>query len=63
MRKYWEIFLKEMKSLLSYFVEFEKDNKILPKEYPSDYIFGGPDQQPIIMIIHDENIFSANDSP
>ena len=34
--EYREIFVKKMKSLLPYFVEFEEDDKILLKEYPSD---------------------------
>lgn len=34
--EYQEIFLKEMKSLLPYFVEFEKDGIILSTKYPDD---------------------------
>ena len=60
--KYWELFLEERKSLLRYFVKFEKNDKILPKEYPSDCAVGGPDQRPIIMITHDESTFFANDT-
>ena len=62
MVEYQETFLEEMKSLLPYFVEFEEDGKILPKEYPSDCAVGGPDRRPIIMITHDESTFSADDS-
>ena len=60
--EYREIFLREMKSLLPYFVEFKEDGTILPKEYPDDCAVGGPNRQPIIMIKHDESTFSANDS-
>lgn len=60
--EYRETFLEEMKSLLPYFVQFEEDGKILPKEYASDCAIEGPDRRPIIMIIHDESTFSTNDS-
>ena len=60
--EYREIFLEKMKSLPSYFIEFEEDGKILPKEYLSDRTIEELDQQPIIIITHDESIFSANDS-
>ena len=60
--KYQETFLEEMKSLLPYFVEFQDDGIILPQEYPENYAVGGPNQQPIIMITHDESTFLANDS-
>ena len=59
--KYRETFLNEMKSLLSYFVEFFEDGTIVPKEYPDDCAVGALDQRPIIMITHDESTFSAND--
>ena len=59
--EYRETFLNEMKSLLPYFVEFFEDGTMVPKEYPDDCAVGGPDRRPIIMITHDENIFSAND--
>ena len=62
MIEYREIFLEEMKVLLPYFVEFKEDGTILPKKYPDDYAVGGSDQQPIIMITHDESTFSANNS-
>lgn len=58
---YRELFLKEMKGLLPYLVEFSKDGSILPKEYLKDCTVGGPDCRPIIMITHDESTFSAND--
>ena len=62
MVEYQKTFLEEMKSFLSYFVEFEEDDKILSKEYPSHCAVGGPDQQPIIMIIYDKSTFFTNDS-
>ena len=51
-----------MKSLLPYFVEFEEDGKILPKEYLSDCAVGEPDRRLIIMITHDKSTFFVNDS-
>ena len=59
---YRETFLEEMKSLLPYFVEFQDDGTILPKEYPEDCAVGGPNRRQIIMITHDESTFSVNDS-
>ena len=50
-----------MESLLLYFVEFFKDGTMVPKEYPDDCAIGRLDRRPIIMITHDESIFSAND--
>lgn len=38
--EFQEIFLKEINSLLSYFIKFEKDGRILPKEYISDWVVG-----------------------
>ena len=60
--EYWKTFLKEIKSLLSYFVEFQDDGIILPKKYPKDYAVGRLNWQLIIIITHDESIFLANDS-
>ena len=60
--EYWKTFLEEMKSLLSYFVQFQDDGTILPKEYPEDCAVGGPNRRPIIMITHNESTFLANDS-
>ncbi len=59
--EYRETFPSEMKSLLSYFVEFSDDGSILPKVYPEDYAVKKLDRRPIIMITHDESTFSAND--
>ena len=58
--EYQETFLNEMKLLLPYFVEFFEDSTIVPREYPNDCVVGRPDRKPIIMITHDESIFSAN---
>lgn len=54
-------FLNEMKSILSYFVEFSDNRSMLPKKYPENCAVGGPDQRPIIMITYYESTFSAND--
>ena len=43
MVEYWKIFLKEIKSLLPYFIKFEEDSRILPKEYLGDCVVGGQD--------------------
>lgn len=42
-------------------VEFAADGSIQEKIYPAGCIIGGPDRRPIVMITHDESIFSAND--
>ena len=60
--EYRETFLKEIKSLIPYFVEFQDDSTILPKEYLEDCVIGEPNRRQIIMITHDESTFSANDS-
>jgi len=59
--EYRQRFLKDMNGLLPYFVEFAADGTIQDKVYPVDCVVGGPDRRPIIMITHDESIFSAND--
>lgn len=51
-----------MKLFLPYFVKFEKNDKILPKKYSSDCAVGELDGKLIIMITHDKNTFSANNS-
>ena len=61
MIEYREIFLNEMKSLLPYFMEFFKDDTMIPKEYSDDYTVERPDQRPIIMITYDKSTFSTND--
>ena len=50
-----------MAALLLYLVEFQEDGSILDKQYPEDCAVGGPNRRPVIMITHDESIFSAND--
>ena len=60
MVKYQKKFLREIKSLLPYFIEFKKDGTIISKEYLDDYIVEGPNWQLIIMIVYDENTFSVN---
>lgn len=52
-----------MKLFLSYFVEFEKNDKILSKRYTSDCAVKKPDTWPIMMIIYNKSIFFANDIP
>ena len=59
--EYCKKFLNEMHQLSPYFVEFEADGTMKQKDYPSDCAVGGPQRRPIIIITHDESIFSAND--
>lgn len=35
--EYWKIILEKIKLLLSYFIKFGKNGKILFKKYPSNY--------------------------
>lgn len=60
--EYQKTFLEEMSASLLYLVKFQEDGSILDKQYPEDCTVGKPNWQPIIMITHDESIFSANDS-
>lgn len=53
-------FLQRMKELEPYMIEFEQDGTMKPKTYPSDCAAGGEKCQPIVVITHDESIFSAN---
>lgn len=57
--KYKKIFLKEIKSLVPYFIKF---NKILSEEYLSNCAVRDLNQWLIIIITYDENIFSANNN-
>ncbi len=50
-----------MESQLPYFVEFSDDGSMLPKIYLQDCAVSDLDRRPIIIIIHDERTFSAND--
>lgn len=54
-------FLKYMKDLEPYLVEFEEDGTMKTKTYPKDCQVGGEIRRPIICITHDECTFSAND--
>lgn len=62
MIKYQNFFLKKIKSLLPYFVEFKKNVKILSKKYSSDFAVEKSNQQLIIIIIYDKNTFFSNNS-
>ena len=59
--EYRQSFLEEMHRLSPYFVEFSADGLIKEKKYPADCSVGGLDRRPIIIITHDEIIFSTND--
>ena len=54
-------FLNRMKDFEPYLVEFEADGAMKPKTYSLDCAVGGNKQCPVIVITHDECIFSAND--
>jgi hypothetical protein len=58
--EYRKEFLKEMWRLSAYFVEFTQDGQMMEKIYPADCQVGEPGA-PIIVITHDESIFSASD--
>ena len=49
-----------MEDLKFYVVEFQEDGTIKPKVYPDDCRIEGPNWRPIIIIIYDKYIFSAN---
>ena len=59
--EYRQQFVAEMHRLSPYLVEFESDGTIKDKPYPADCEVGGSKYRPIIVITHDESIFSAND--
>lgn len=59
--EYRKWFLDEMERLSPYFVEFTPSGDMKEKTYPSDSEVGGPNKRPIIVITHDESVFSAND--
>ena len=54
-------FLRIMKDLEPYLVEFEEDGSMKTKNYPNDCAVGGNIRRPVIVITHDEYTFSAND--
>ncbi len=55
-----ERFLKKIKELEQYLVEFEEDRTMKAQKYPSDCKVRGEKCQPVIVITHDECIFSSN---
>lgn len=62
MIEYWKKILKEIKAILPYFTKFKENDIILPKDYLDNCAVEDSDWQPIIMIIHDKNIFFTNNS-
>lgn len=54
-------FLKMIKDLEPYLVEFEEDGSMKAKSYPNDCAVGSNTRWPVIVIIHDECTFSTND--
>lgn len=59
--EYRRKFLEEMKEMLPYLVEFAEDGTIQEKIYPAGCMINGHGRRPIVIITHDESIFSAND--
>lgn len=55
-------FLTLMKEIWPYLVEFKKDDIMKDKNYFSNYAIKDEDCRLVIIIIHDECIFSANNS-
>ena len=56
-----ERFLKTMKELEPYRVEFEEDSTMKVKNYPLNCKVRGNERRPIIVITYDESTFSSND--
>ena len=56
-------FLKVMEKLEPYLMELDKTGEMIPKIYSLDCKVEGDKRQPVIVITHDECIFSSNDSP
>ncbi len=54
-------FLRLIDKLKPYTVEFEEDGIMKSIKYLSDFVLGGEERRPIIVITHDEFTFSAND--
>ena len=54
-------FLENMEAILPFLVEFDDAGRILAKEYPNGCRVGGSQGRPLILITHDESVFSAND--
>lgn len=61
MVEYRETFLDKIKVIHLYFVEFNEDRSILPKDYYKNYTIGGLNNRLIIIITHNESIFLVND--
>lgn len=55
-------FLKVMKNLKLYMIEFQEDETIKPKEYLHGSKVEGPNWHSVIIITHDECIFFTNDN-
>lgn len=62
MVKDYTYFLKKIKKLKPYMVKFNKDGTIKPKVYLFDCIVEDKNRWLIIVITHDEYIFSTNNS-
>lgn len=62
MLKYRKKILNEIKSLLSYFIEFSNDKSILPKIYSENCVVDDLIWRLIIMIIYNKSIFFVNNS-
>lgn len=58
--EYKKIFLKKMRLLLLYFVEFSEDSSILKKNYLNNCAVEKLDRRWIIMITYNESTFLAN---
>jgi hypothetical protein len=54
-------FLNRMKELEPYLVEFDSAGRVLEKKFPDDCEDGGSRRRPVVLITHDESVFSAND--
>lgn len=54
--------MKTIKELELYLVEFEEDDIIKAKNYPSDCKVRSDKRQPIIVITHNKCTFSLNNS-
>jgi hypothetical protein len=54
-------FLQELKEMEPYLVEFNPDGTMKEKDYPADCKVFGEKRRPVIIIVHDESTFHAND--
>lgn len=57
-----ERFLKKIEKLRLYLIEFETNDAIKNKTYLFNCAVNGKDRQSIIVVIHDECIFSINNN-